>query len=352
MTIFEPYAHQVAGHCSIFKLDGMVCKPLISRECEFYQTIYREFPPLVPLTPEFHGSITIHNSTKTNTNTTESQLKTNSDNKYTIYHNPSAANNYLSINTVTDISSSTSSSYIVLEDLTAGMSKPCAMDMKIGTRQRFTTSAMLGFRLCGMRVHRHTPPSPSSSSPEGASELYTVDRLFGRGLTPDTVEDPIAAFLFDGSAVRVELIPSILTGLQRMIEVMSDPSLPFRLYTSSLLFAYEGDTRTHPHPHPSVVLRLIDFAHAIPRGHQDAEQDDGVLLGLRNLCVLFQNIAARHGPVLTVVDKSISVMEGGGDESTNVLRDNKHWECRDIITNRCTPIASLLVASPMKTENY
>ena len=105
----------------------MLCKPLIPRECEFYQTIYRDFPPLIPLTPEFHGSITIHNQKAT--------TDTHSD-YFTIYRNPSPVNNYLKISN-TDSALSTSSintsAYIVLEDLTAGMSKPCAMDMKVCT---------------------------------------------------------------------------------------------------------------------------------------------------------------------------------------------------------------------------
>eukprot|EP00026_Physarum_polycephalum_P010597 Phypoly_transcript_10764.p1 GENE.Phypoly_transcript_10764~~Phypoly_transcript_10764.p1 ORF type:complete len:377 (+),score=36.52 Phypoly_transcript_10764:133-1131(+) len=332
MTIFEPYAHQVAGHCSIFKLDGMVCKPLIPRECEFYQTIYREFPPLVPLTPEFHGSITIHNQKPT-----QDTHPNSPSNNLTIYRNPSLVNNYLKISntdsTLTIPSSppnspTLSSAYIVLEDLTAGMSKPCAMDMKVGTRQRFTTSTLLGFRLCGMRVHRW-------------SGLYTVDRLFGRGLTPETVEDAVAAFLFDGKTVRTELIPSILVGLRRMISVLEDPTFPFRFYTSSLLFIYEGDTQTTKGRTPRVDIKIIDFAHAIPKTDKEGEGDDGFLFGLRNLAILFQNIAARHG-VLTV-----SVAD----------EDDSQWELarareRDLIANRCTPIAPLLITHPMKGDNY
>lgn len=324
MTIFEPYAHQVAGHCSIFKLDGMVCKPLIPRECEFYQKIYKEYPPLVPLTPEFHGSITIHNQKSTNNQ--DSSIKTTSEeNKCTIFHNPSPTNHYLQLSNITDFPPSISTSYIVLEDLTAGMSKPCAMDMKVGTRQRFTTSTQLGFRLCGMRVHRRTG-------------LYTVDRLFGRGLTPDTVEDAVAAFLFDGANVRVELIPSILSELQRMICVLSEATNPFRFYTSSLLFVYEGDTTKGRAPH--VALKIIDFAHAIPKADKEGEGDDGVLMGLRNLALLFQSIAARHGST------AMSTMDEGQLWELACARE------RDVIGNRCTPIAPLLITSPMKTENY
>lgn len=326
MTIFEPYAHQVAGHCSIFKLDGMVCKPLITRECEFYQTIYREFPTLVPLTPEFHGSITIHNH-KLNNNNDSDPIKLCTDNLTTIIHNPSLVDtNYLKLAT----QGNSTSSYIVLEDLTAEMSKPCAMDMKVGTRQRFTTSTLLGFRLCGMRVHRR-------------SGLHSVDRLFGRGLTPETVEDAIAAYLFDGKTYRTELIPSILVGLQRMISVLEDPLFPFRFYTSSLLFIYEGDLQASKgRGPPRVDIKIIDFAHAIPKADKDGEGDDGFLFGLRNLLVCFQNIAAHHANVCVAMEI----------ESVDQAWERECARERDRIANHFAIVTPLLVATPTKGDNY
>lgn len=128
------FSLKVAGHCSILKLDGMVCKPLNPRECEFYETIYKEFPQLIPLTPEFHGSITIRNQKATNQ---EAQIVSD---KLTIHHNPSLMRNYLNLSINQTIPShflpatnpsNNSTEYIVLQDLTAGMSKPCAMDMKV-----------------------------------------------------------------------------------------------------------------------------------------------------------------------------------------------------------------------------
>lgn len=353
MTIFEPYAHQVAGHCSILKLDGMVCKPLIPRECEFYQTIYREFPQLIPLTPAFHGSITIRKQIPNNQE--DSPISADG---LIISRNTSLVHNYLNNSTIPPFIPSNISEYIVLQDLTAGMSKPCAMDMKVGTRQRFTTSTLLGFRLCGMRVFRW-------------SGLYSVDRLFGRGLTPDTVEDAVGAFLFDGERVRTELIPSILEELQRIISVIEDPSSPYRFYTSSLLFIYEGDqaaAAAHPE-RPLVQLKIIDFAHAVPKSHKDGEGDDGFLFGLRNLVILFQNIAARHDG-----SSSSSEEDSGSEEEETDNRSNSsnssssspssstsssRWKLerarereREFIMNGC-PIAPLLVtSSPMKGDPY
>jgi len=265
MTIFEPYAHQVAGHSSIFKLDGMVCKHLIPREYQFYQTIYNSFPQLIPLIPEFHGSITLHSPSSSIVPSSPSS-------------SPSDAASVVPFSSACDESDDVYE-FVVLQDLTAGMLKPCAMDMKVGTRHRFPTSKLLGYRLCGMRVHRW-------------AGLYAVDRLFGRGLTPENVEDPVAAFLFDGERVRTELIPSILQGLHRIISTLKDPSFPFRFYTSSLLFIYEGDQSTQTIPH--VDLKIIDFAHAIPKSDKDGEDDDGFLFGLQNLVVLFKNILMHH----------------------------------------------------------
>jgi hypothetical protein len=149
------------------------------------------------------------------------------------------------------------------------------MDMKMGTyRQRFATSVMLGLRICGMRVWR-------------GSELYSVDRLFGRGLTPETIEDAVSAFLFNGSMIRVDLIPSLLEKLRNIIGVVEHS--PFRFYTSSLLFIYDGDG------HPGAIdVRLVDFAHAIYKGTKEGEADDGFLFGMRNLVALFNSILDRH----------------------------------------------------------
>lgn len=258
---FEPYTHQAGGHCSILKFDGGVCKPLVQRECEFYRTIHKDIPSLASITPAFYGCIVVpSNSTQqreNSNNTTKAGPAVTSGDSETLDHYQY---------------------YIVLQDLTAGMRNPCVMDMKMGThRQRFDTSVSLGFRICGMRVWR-------------GCELYSVDRLFGRGLTSETVEDAVGAFIFNGSSILTALIPPILSKLHRIIGVVEHS--PFRFYTSSLLFIYDG--AGHPDSVDSVDVRLVDFAHAIYKGTKEGEADDGFLFGMRNLVALFENILHRH----------------------------------------------------------
>lgn len=51
----QPFAHQVGGHSSIFKFDNTtICKPLITREHQFYETMPNE---LRMFTPEYRGMI-------------------------------------------------------------------------------------------------------------------------------------------------------------------------------------------------------------------------------------------------------------------------------------------------------
>jgi hypothetical protein len=146
----------------------------------------------------------------------------------------------------------------------------------MGTRQRFTTSTSLGFRLCGMRVFRN----------EG---LHCVDRFFGRTLTPSTIANAMEAFLFDGYTTRKELIPSILEALQRLLEVMEESVC--RLYTSSLLFIYEGDeTRREEDEYARVDVKIVDFAHGVSKESSEGELDDGFVFGLKNLIILFQSL--------------------------------------------------------------
>jgi len=284
---FERYAHQAGGHCCILKFDGRLCKPLVQRECEFYRTIHKDVPLLATITPEFYGCVVVSPNSCPQLDD-DNSTKENS-------HIDNEGENF--------------QYYIVLQDLTAGISKPCVMDMKMGTyRQRFDTSVSLGFRICGMRVWRE-------------SGLYSVDRLFGRGLTCDTIEDAVGAFLFDGRFMRTHLIPPILNKLQNIMAVVEHS--PFRFYTSSLLFIYDGDEDSSAR----VDVRLVDFAHAIYKGTKGGEADDGFLFGMRNLVALFTQLLERHSANTSDSDSDMDSGDSliGSDVSTDEdLEDNNN----------------------------
>ena len=181
--------------------------------------------------------------------------------------------------------------YLVLEDITAGFTHPCIMDMKMGTRQhgadasadkkrkqmakcRATTSAELGLRICGQQVYQ-----PASS------DYVCRDKYFGRQVTVNGFPAALAAYFVDGAADRTLFVAPLVARLQAILGEL-ERCERVRLYSSSLLFVYEGD--------PSVTdasrcdVRLIDFAHSTMDATADDDDcadgpDQGYLMGLRNL---------------------------------------------------------------------
>lgn len=251
--------------------DGeMFIKPCTQSEIDFYQSANRRHPEFADLMPLFMGDLSLTDTADTHINeavagvisqaggieTAKEQIAA------TVAQQVALAAPDASKDSVTWVPSKDNKiktdKAVVLENATYGFKNPNILDVKLGVRlwaddaplqkkQRFdkisseTTHGSLGFRIAGMRVFRG-----SEDALDLDEEEYKIyDKDYGRvTVTKDNVVDEFRKFVFSKAAgIDKELGRAVCEAFARDLRRVEDiiSRHESRMYSSSLLFIFEGD---------------------------------------------------------------------------------------------------------------
>ncbi|KAH8122182.1 hypothetical protein ACSS6W_010133 [Trichoderma asperelloides] len=258
------YNYAVAGHAgTLCDADGeLFIKPCTQTEIDFYQEVetkgYRDFAEIMPL---YMGELQL-------SSTDDVPLQDalmgviSGDGDFKTTKEQIAATIAEAVDQTTWVPTQgkkiKTDKSVVLENASYGYKKANILDVKLGVRlwaddapaekkTRFdtissqTTHGKLGFRISGMRVYQGS--EDESTLDEEGYKIY--DKDFGRlSVNNDNVVEAFRKFIFNKAAgVHTALGRAVCSAfvrdLQRVEEVLT--SHETRMYSSSLLFIFEGD---------------------------------------------------------------------------------------------------------------
>ncbi|KAI8868116.1 SAICAR synthase-like protein [Ramicandelaber brevisporus] len=274
---YSPFDSQVAGHGNIMmSVDGStLVKPSTEAERVFYEVAFGATTadgsrqPLADFLPRYYGTLDAHLAKLIKQVKQKPKL---------------------------DV-------LISLENLTASFSKPCILDVKIGTRlhddyctpekrekmiakAKKTTTGSLGVYISGV----------SHFNTEDGSQ-FKLDRMCGRQYTQETIYDGFEMFLPPRPEYRQAVIKAVLDRVDKLRQalVSTNGSIRPQLYASSILIIYDtaaSDIDTSINTDIKLQFKLIDFAHsewAQSPSTDGQTYDEQYIFGLDNLHRIFTN---------------------------------------------------------------
>ncbi|KAI2470966.1 inositol polyphosphate multikinase [Annulohypoxylon bovei var. microspora] len=275
----KDYNYAVAGHAgTMCDADGeLFIKPCTQSEVEFYESAHALHPDFAELMPMYIGTLSLNSST--DPATIHAQIPSLVEHADIPFSVKEEIQSHLHLEDRTPVIEEpiekqiTSDNIkwipnkakkiatdraVVLENASFGFKKPNIMDAKLGIRlwandaplekkARFdritaeTTHKKFGFRVAGMRVY-----NGSTNESELDKEGFKIyDKDWGRCSVNDTnLVDSCRKFIFNEAAGIDEELGKTVAGLfaqdlRRVQEVLENEES--RMYSSSLLFVFEGD---------------------------------------------------------------------------------------------------------------
>ncbi|WKX90199.1 hypothetical protein Q1695_009219 [Nippostrongylus brasiliensis] len=299
------FPHQVGGHFGLLQCNGHVAKPMNARELAFYELMSDNLRPFVP---DYCGRVRVcasvdddgylrlvaepviecHSKLK-RSGTIRFHLGESGRVEVTTDRVPKhywAAECQSKV--VHKLLEGSYSWFILLDNIVATFSRPCVLDLKIGTRQhgddaseskrhrqlrkcRESTSATLGVRLVGMQLY------------DSRRRSYKfVDKQEGRRIDAPQLHEYLQKFVRNCGIGRAARLRHRLRELREtLVECVG-----YRFFSSSLLIAFDADAADST-ADDAIRLRLIDFAHStLPGFAQDIAYegvDEGCILGIDSI---------------------------------------------------------------------
>ncbi|KAM0297181.1 hypothetical protein ACHAPM_009712 [Fusarium culmorum] len=267
------YNYAVAGHAgTLCTPDGeLFVKPCTQPEIDFYESANRRHPDFADLMPLFIGSLLLTDPMEKAIDDAVAGVISHAGDLKTSKEEIVASVTEQVAHATASRKQKEGSAWVpakdnkiktdqavVLDNATFGFKCPNILDVKLGVRlwaddapqqkkQRFdkisaeTTHGTLGFRIAGMRVYRGS--EDASQLDEADYKIY--DKDYGRTkVTQENVVSEFRKFIFNKSAGIDEdlgkaVCAAFVRDLERVEEVLSRHES--RMYSSSLLFCFEGD---------------------------------------------------------------------------------------------------------------